>query len=366
MGRLIVLLAWAVLISPSAVAQIPCPGAIILGCASPYYNEITVASLGINLGAFTAPVGYPPAISASPLGVVLGSVGTPDTTATPAGYFEKIGTGLSSLGVNAALTGAAIMTGSDWGDHVTGILGQAESRGAQPSGSGTEPYLEALRGNAISNGTIAVNAAGAILSAGTNGASPYEHLSGSELIVQNNYDSPTFTFNPLHSVIGAVLDCGYAGTSPHNCDAAVYLNIYSVWSGGGQFWRGFFADTNTINAGGVLIEGRGHMLYGLNLQFATSMNAWAVIPNNAPLWQINSTGSALNILNLSGANTLTVGQDTGLANVAIASAAVPTNILGNATVAGTLIVTSRTGTAAAFACFASDGSIVSKATACQP
>jgi len=279
-------------------------------------GSATFTGASVNLGNWLAPVA-PVALPYSPLlTTVLGSSGSPDYTANPALSVEKIGTGNATLGVNPAFSAFAIMTGSDWQDHMTGVLGQAESRGAQPSGSGYEPYIEGGRFQAIANSAMAPNASGVQAEAGTNGTSPYQHLIGIETITQNNYDNPTNTFDPAHYASGITVDCGYAGTSPKNCDVGVYMNIYSSWSGGGQFQRGFLADTNTITSTGTLIEGRGHMAYGLNLQFANGMSAWAVVPNNTPLWQMNAaTNAPLNILKLDGSNNLNIAQDAGVAAV---------------------------------------------------
>jgi hypothetical protein len=343
MGRLIVLLAWMMLIAPSAVAQIPCPGAVISGCSSPYYNAITSASLGINLGAFTTPVTYPPAISTSKVGVVLGSTGTPDNTATPAGYFEKIGTGNPALAGNDAFTAVAVMVGpaAQTGSpptfsHMTALYGLAESR--QTDVAGVIPYLEGLRSEAIINGTSPVAAYGLVSAAGTNSAFPYTYLIGAEMTVSNNYDSPSLTFNPYHFAAALSLVCGYPGASPHDCDAAIIGSPFASLAA--HFFRGVYFPSGSLDAAGILIQADGPLGLGLNLQFASGMSAWAVVPNNTPLWQLNAAGNAIfDILKTTSANVLTVGPDTGLVAVQIASASVPTTIEGSMVADGTVYLT---------------------------
>jgi hypothetical protein len=386
-----------------------------IGSTTPNTGNFT--ALTIDIGNFVLPNNYPPPMSGSEIGVVLGSLGSPDDTATPAAYFEKITTGNATLGVNAAFTSAGINLSGVSGTHVTGSFSQAECRGAYV-GSALEPYCEGGRslGLVAADGTggwgyvpeagtapisIAVfsgSISGTTLTAGaptcsgtppvcgviaanetvrvtgtqngtgilagtrivsqisgvTGGAGTYlinqtqtvspavsmttvlayqpTHLIAVEATVNSYANDATPTFSALNYKSAITLSNGYGGSPATDTDVGIYGNVFSA----ARFVRGILFDTDTIAPLGTFLEARGHMLYGLNMQFVNGMAAWAVVPNNAPLWQLSVGNVPLYTMNVDATNNLLLGQDTGLNAVNISTTSVPTHILGSLTVGAIL------------------------------
>lgn len=119
-----------------------------------------------------------------------------------------------------------------------------------------------------------------------------------------------------------------------------------------------FAATTSAELAGVISDetGTGALVFGTSPTFTTGITAALHLGGTA-------AGSSLTLQSTSGAGTtdvinLKVGNNGAVTGLAIATT-------GAATFGSSVTVTTRTGTAAAFACFDSGGKLVEKATACQ-